>query len=121
MRYVVLHHEGVARPHFDLMVEWSAVEWLETFRCPAWPPRVGQTLTKIDSHRREYLEYEGPLSGDRGSVRRIAAGDCELAVAPSFPPLQCYRFADFELRIRNSIGPDLKASDRWEVVEFRAI
>jgi hypothetical protein len=121
MRYVVLHHEGIAQPHFDLMVEWSAGEKLETFRCPAWPPRVGQTLTRIGAHRREYLNYEGPVSGGRGSVRRIAAGDCELAIAPSFAPLQWYRFADFELSIRNSMGPNRKASDLWEVMEIKPI
>lgn len=28
-------------------------------------------------HRRLYLDYEGPISGDRGSVRRVDAGTYE--------------------------------------------
>jgi hypothetical protein len=30
-------------------------------------------------HRRAYLDFEGPLSGDRGAVRRIASGRIEWA------------------------------------------
>ncbi len=29
---------------------------------------------RIDDHRREYLTYEGQISGDRGTVRRLARG-----------------------------------------------
>ena len=41
------------------------------------PARTGGarlTAHRIDDHRPEYLVYEGPLSGDRGSVRRLARG-----------------------------------------------
>ena len=33
---------------------------------------------KIQDHRKAYLDYEGPLSGDRGSVRRVDTGTCEI-------------------------------------------
>jgi hypothetical protein len=31
----------------------------------------------LGDHRREYLEYEGPVSGERGQVTRIDSGDFE--------------------------------------------
>ena len=31
--------------------------------------------TRLEDHRAAYLEYEGPLSNDRGHVRRIKQGD----------------------------------------------
>jgi hypothetical protein len=32
---------------------------------------------ELGDHRLAYLEYEGPLSGDRGRVRRYDAGEFE--------------------------------------------
>jgi CRP-like cAMP-binding protein len=37
-----------------------------------------QHVQALPDHRREYLDYEGPISGDRGYVRRVAEGTCEL-------------------------------------------
>ena len=37
-----------------------------------------QRVESLPNHRRAYLDYEGPISGDRGSVRRVAAGMFEL-------------------------------------------
>ncbi|HYE60463.1 MAG TPA: hypothetical protein VD997_00580 [Phycisphaerales bacterium] len=31
---------------------------------------------RTPDHRREYLEYEGPVSGGRGRVLRVASGEC---------------------------------------------
>lgn len=31
--------------------------------------------TRLDDHRIDYLDYEGPISGDRGEVRRVDAGE----------------------------------------------
>lgn len=40
---------------------------------------TGQRLDaeRIADHRRDYLTYEGPVSGDRGEVRRLATGNIE--------------------------------------------
>lgn len=35
---------------------------------------------RIGDHRREYLAYEGPVSGNRGEVRRLAEGRSVLRV-----------------------------------------
>lgn len=73
------------RAHFDFLVEppepfpgadagrlWTArmdlspAEWAKagTFPLVALPP-----------HRRDYLTYEGPVSGGRGNVKRVDAGE----------------------------------------------
>src|SRR5690348_14642129 len=80
LRYVVLRHEGIGDPHFDLMFETSPGSALLTWRSPEWPPRPGLMLTKLGDHRRAYLDYEGPVSNNRGHVRRVAAGTLRILV-----------------------------------------
>lgn len=81
-RYVVLHHTGWGEDHFDLMVEPSqGAAKLLTWRTQRWPLVDGEILTPLGEHRREYLDYEGPVSGGRGEVRRTAEGTCALASA----------------------------------------
>lgn len=60
---------------------------LTSFRCPAWPPGVGDRWEEAADHRREYLTYEGPISGDRGHVRRVAAGRIEHETLAADPPI----------------------------------
>jgi hypothetical protein len=79
LRYVVLHHEGLSEPHFDLMFESADDSLLATWRANEWPIHHGSVLTKLADHRRAYLDYEGPLTGDRGSVKRVTAGTFLLA------------------------------------------
>jgi hypothetical protein len=77
-RFVLLRHEcppGFGKPsHWDLLLEdatallaWS-VEAL---------PEPGQSVTalRLADHRLAYLDYEGPVSGGRGEVRRADAGE----------------------------------------------
>lgn len=33
---------------------------------------------RIHDHRLDYLEYEGPISGDRGHVSRYDRGSCQI-------------------------------------------
>ena len=77
-RFVVLRHQGVPQPHFDLMIETVPGGPLMTWRCPRWPVAQETNLTRLGEHRRDYLEFEGPLTGDRGHVHRVAEGSCEL-------------------------------------------
>jgi len=74
LRYVVLHHTGIDRPHYDLMLERDSHEALATVRCSDWPPVDGTVLERIGDHRRSYLEYEGPISGNRGEAARAESG-----------------------------------------------
>ncbi len=67
-RYVIQehHHQGV---HWDLMLESGGrlLTWrLEHPLSPDRPIRA----ESLPDHRLAYLEYEGPVSGGRGTVRR---------------------------------------------------
>jgi hypothetical protein len=79
-RFVILEHDHPAL-HWDFMLEAGPV--LRTWRLAA-PPQSAQAVraTASFNHRLHYLDYEGPLSGDRGSVRRWDAGtfswQCDL-------------------------------------------
>lgn len=90
-RFVILRHEppvGSRRPpHWDLMLESGDV--LRTWAL-AESPAAGQPIAAeaLADHRTAYLDYEGPVSGDRGAVHRWDAGTfqwesntaCEIAV-----------------------------------------
>ncbi|HEX4123902.1 MAG TPA: hypothetical protein VHY37_04185 [Tepidisphaeraceae bacterium] len=79
-RYVVLHHTGIPEPHYDLMFDTGDGSRLITWRSPIWPIDRPTTLTRLPDHRREYLTYEGEISGDRGRGDRVTTGLCELAI-----------------------------------------
>jgi hypothetical protein len=79
VQFVVLHHEGIDEPHFDLMLETSPGSPLATWRSPRWPIDQPTELIQLPEHRREYLTYEGEVSGGRGTVRRVAAGSCRVS------------------------------------------
>jgi len=74
LRYVVLRHEEIENPHFDLMFETAPGSALATWRAAEWPLRMMLPLTHLPDHRPSYLTYEGELSGNRGWVRRVASG-----------------------------------------------
>jgi hypothetical protein len=68
-RFVILRHDSPCGAHFDLMLEAGDV--LKTWTLPQ-PPQPGGVVDceSLGDHRSAYLDYEGPLSGDRGSVTR---------------------------------------------------
>jgi len=74
LRYAILHHTGIAQRHFDLLFESKAGSPLIAWRSANWPILNEAAVERIADHRQEYLEYEGPISGDRGEVRRVAGG-----------------------------------------------
>jgi len=78
LRYVILRHDGIEQPHFDLMFETSPGSPLATWRSSQWPIRDSISVEKLADHRQDYLTYEGAVSGDRGSVRRVEAGEFEV-------------------------------------------
>lgn len=71
-RFALLEHQwnGV---HWDLLLEDGDV--LRTWAIDE-PIAAGVELParELPDHRRIYLDYEGPISGDRGSVRRLDRG-----------------------------------------------
>jgi hypothetical protein len=62
------------------MFETLPGSMLATWRSTAWPIESTTPLTRLRDHRRLYLTYEGDLTGNRGSVQRMADGACELEV-----------------------------------------
>ena len=99
MRFVILHHQFSAghprQSHWDLMLESKAAEGSEnvltTWALESLPLDrfgIGETVlrikeseieleimgTRLVDHRTHYLTYEGPVSNDRGQVKRIASG-----------------------------------------------
>ena len=72
-RFVLLEHDHPTL-HWDLMLEMGGVLW--TWRLDAIPrPGTPCGAVRIADHRRRYLDYEGPVSGDRGTVKRVAGGE----------------------------------------------
>jgi hypothetical protein len=71
-RYVLLEHDHPVL-HWDLMLE--AGDGLRTWRLAA-PPQPGPVIPAVllGNHRKMYLDYEGPVSGNRGHVVRWDAG-----------------------------------------------
>jgi hypothetical protein len=76
-RYVILEHDH-PELHWDLMLETG--EALRTWRLAA-PPQAGGRVRAEPSfdHRRLYLDYEGPVSGERGRVKAWDRGTYEAA------------------------------------------
>lgn len=80
-RFAILDHDW-PEPHADLLLENEAT--LLTWRLPPIAveaaelrtvPFTGAVLTtRLPDHRRLYLEYEGPVSGNRGRVLRVDEG-----------------------------------------------
>ncbi len=81
-KFVILHHVLPDGEHWDLMLERG--EALLTWRLVR-EPVGGSSLPipaeKLGDHRQAYLDYEGPVSGGRGSVRRVDAGTVEFEAA----------------------------------------
>lgn len=71
-RFVILEHNHPIL-HWDLMLESDGV--LKTWRLMEEPAAGKHVATEpLADHRVEYLDYEGPVSGDRGEVKRWDAG-----------------------------------------------
>ncbi len=80
MKFVIQHHI-CEDDHYDLMIESG--DSLSTWRISPGdinPLLNGEniSLKRIKDHRREYLTYEGPVSGGRGRVEIFDSGECEL-------------------------------------------
>ena len=74
-RFIILEHD-CPTPHFDFLLEAGDV--LRAWRLDA-PPACGEPVEAVANfdHRRIYLDYEGEVSGGRGTVRRWDAGTFE--------------------------------------------
>src|SRR5438105_1964279 len=102
-RFVLLAHDHPF-VHWDLMLEAGSA--LRTWRLHALP-RVGIAVVaeSLGEHRLAYLDYEGPVSGGRGTVKRVDSGDFEWVVNE----LDCVelRITGNQLRGRLRLARDL--------------
>lgn len=71
-RFVILEHDWPAR-HWDFLLEAGPVLRAWRLLAEPGPGRAVPAEPNFD-HRPLYLDYEGPLSGGRGAVRRWDAG-----------------------------------------------
>jgi hypothetical protein len=60
----------------DVLLTWQLLKDL------AGPDPFPVPARRLGDHRKAYLTYEGPLSGNRGHVRRIDEGTLELHAVP---------------------------------------
>lgn len=76
-RFTLSTHDH-PHPHWDLFLEQSHTETLRTWRLSRAPdggqPQIAHLLP---DHRPIYLDYEGPVSGNRGTVQRWDTGTYE--------------------------------------------
>jgi DNA polymerase Ligase (LigD) len=138
-RFVLLLHEcprGVPRAtHCDLMVEFAGTlrTWAVEQLPRTWGGLIDTTTeeaeyslpvagsergvaTRLDDHRLDYLDYEGPVSRDRGTVRRLDAGTVEVVV--DLPATCEMRITSGRLRGHLKLTRQGESSDQW-LVAFR--
>lgn len=78
-QFVLLEHDH-PELHWDFMLESGEV--LLTWRLDRIPTKAAEfDAVALPDHRTAYLDYEGPVSGDRGSVVRVDRGMFELIAA----------------------------------------
>lgn len=72
-RFVVLTHDHPVL-HWDFMLEEGAS--LRTWRLASEPDALGEiSAESLPGHRLQYLDYEGPISDNRGEVRQWDSGE----------------------------------------------
>ena len=77
LRFVILCHDSPRGEHFDFMLE--AGDALKTWAMPQSPEAgVEMDCEALADHRLAYLDYEGPVSGERGAVTRWDRGTYTL-------------------------------------------
>ena len=117
MRFAVLLHEppaGASGRHHDLFLELD--EALLSFKVePAIPfDEESFVAWRQADHRKRYLDYEGPISGDRGRVTRVDSGPMRGAARPD-------RSFEVELDgalMRGAYRFELLEDERWRVTRL---
>jgi hypothetical protein len=102
--------------HYDWLLECPGRTGLTAFRVAERIDRADCSefeAERMADHRREYLTYEGPVSGGRGGVVRLARGSCEVEERPGFVRVR----ADFDGHVRTYEGR-LLGGDRWAFLAF---
>jgi|YNPMSStandDraft_1061717.scaffolds.fasta_scaffold00672_2 hypothetical protein len=114
LRFVVLEHDSPRGRHWDLMLEQEGK--LRTWALAAPPDTAGPIPAEaLADHRLAYLDYEGPISGGRGQVRRWDAGLYE-PLPPGDPnrPEEIYLLEGGRLRGQVHLLPPTPPDCYWQ-------
>lgn len=110
-RFVILEHDH-PELHWDFMIE--AGEVLQTWRLANAPTPGGVIeAAALSDHRRLYLDYEGAVSGNRGTVRRWDAG---LFTEASASTTHHRLFALDGAKLRGSCALQWIEGDSWRFI-----
>ncbi len=84
-RFAILHHRAPQGEHWDLMLERGGVllTW-QLSRDPGDGACLPIPARRLQDHRTHYLDYEGPISGDRGVVTRVDRGRVKFTKVTAF-------------------------------------
>jgi len=113
-RFVVLEHDSPRGRHWDLMLEHEGK--LRTWALAAPPDSPGPIPAEpLADHRLVYLDYEGPISGGRGQVRRWDAGLYQ-PLGPTDPDRleEIYLLEGRRLRGEVHLRPPSPPSSEWQ-------
>jgi hypothetical protein len=113
-RFVILTHTlpaGDPRPaHWDFMLEMAAV--LRTWALASEPGREAPIAAQaLADHRLHYLDYEGPISADRGEVSRWDSG--QYSIESEQPGELVVRLLGSRLRGRATLRREDAENQRW--------
>jgi hypothetical protein len=114
MRFAILEHDHPLL-HWDLLLEADGV--LKAWRL-AQPPEPNHRLidaTALPDHRLRYLDYEGPVGGGRGQVKRWESGDY-FEEADSTPQRRRLRFAGTRWHLSIQLTHHQDDQWQWELV-----
>ena len=79
-RFALLRHDSPRGLHWDLLLETGSL--LRTWELPGvLKPNCEMFCRALPDHRPVYLDYEGPVSGGRGTVVRQESGTFRLLSA----------------------------------------
>ncbi len=131
-RYVVQQHDLSAFRHWDLMLEqaqalatWQLAVPPELVAASAEPEAAlaqpldtqGIPARRLADHRKAYLDYEGPVSGNRGEVHIVDSGTYTLLAADETQWL--IEMAGRVLRGRFRLLRRGETPDGWRIIRCR--
>ena len=109
-KFVILEHDYPFR-HWDLRMQDGDV--LKSWRLLE-PLAAGHWISaeQIPDHRSHYLEYEGPISGDRGTVVRLQSGHFSVRGENDLGE-QVYDLFGCELATQATLRQDKPGNPQW--------